>query len=327
MPYRHYTSLMRDQLQLFISQGMTIKEICQEQSVHHSSVYRELRRNSSGGQYISGRAHEKAVELRYQSKPCPKKSNPILGKYIQSSIEDYLSPEQISGRIALDFPTDPKMKVSTETIYTIIYGKIASGINLKPFLRQGHKKRRKRLSGRDLRGCIPNRVMIDDRPSIVEEKTRCGDWEGDTIEGAGKQGYIATFVDRKTKLLIARKMENKKADTMVISAVKAFKEIPADFRETLTLDNGKEFAGHLEMAKKLDLDIFFARPYHSWERGLNEHTNGLLRQFFPKGMSFYDLTHQALAKAVKAINNRPRKILGYRTPQEVWDLQKFALQI
>jgi len=318
---------MRDQLQLFIGQGMTVKDISLEQSVHQSTVYRELRRNSIENQYISGRAHAKANELRYQSKTRPKQSNNILSEYIQKSLEAYYSPEQISGRIKLDFPSEPKMKVSTETVYTIIYEKISSGINLRPFLRQGHKKRRKRLSGRDLRGCIPNRVMIDARPQIVEEKSRCGDWEGDTIEGALKQGYIATFVDRKTKLLIARKMENKKADTMVYSAVKAFKEIPVEFRETLTLDNGKEFAGHLEMAKKLNLDIFFARPYHSWERGLNEHTNGLLRQFFPKGMSFYDLTHQALAKAVKAINNRPRKILGYRTPQEVWDLQKFALQI
>lgn len=327
MPYRHYTSIMRDQLQLFVGQGMTVKEISLEQAVHQSTVYREMRRNSIGPQYISGRAHTKSVELRYASKSCPKQSNFMLTEYIQKSMEAYHSPEQISGRIALDFPSDPNMKVSTETIYTIIYGKIATGINLKPFLRQGHKKRRKRLSGRDLRGSIPNRVMIGARPPIVEEKSRCGDWEGDTIEGALKQGYIATFVDRMTKLLIARKMENKKADNMVISAVKAFKEIPVDFRKTLTLDNGKEFACHLEMAKKIDLDIYFARPYHSWERGLNEHTNGLLRQFFPKGMSFYDLTHQALAKAVKAINNRPRKILGYRTPQEVWDLQKFALQI
>jgi len=327
MPYKHYTSLMRDQLQLLLGQGMNIKEISQELAVHQSSVYREIKRNSVGNQYISGRAQSSAVELRYQSKTCPKQSNPILRDYIQKSLEAYHSPEQISGRIALDFPTDLKMKVSTETVYTIVYGMISMDINLKPFLRQAHKKRRKRLSGRDLRGCIPDRVMIDTRPQIVENKSRCGDWEGDTIEGAMKEGYIATFVDRMTKLLIASKMENKKSATMVTTAIKTFKEIPAEFRETLTLDNGKEFAGHLEMAKKLDMNIFFARPYHSWERGLNEHTNGLLRQFFPKGMSYYNLTHQALAKAVKAINNRPRKILGYRTPQEVWDLQKFALQI
>jgi IS30 family transposase len=143
-------------------------------------------------------------------------------------------------------------------------------------------KPRKRKGAKDRRGQIPDHVSIDERPKIVEEKSRIGDWEGDTIESADKNAYIATFVDRKTKLLLAKLMQDMAAATLNEAAVRAFKPVPAQMRNTLTLDNGKEFAAHKELSQTLGIDVYFAHPYHSWERGFNEHTNGLRRQYLPK---------------------------------------------
>jgi IS30 family transposase len=171
---------------------------------------------------------------------------------------------------------------------------------------------------KDGHGQIPDRVSIDERPKIVEEKSRMGDWEGDTVESAGKNAYIATFVDRKTKFLLAKLMPDKSAATLNHAALRAFKPIPAPRRNTLTLDNGKEFAGHKSLSQALGIDIYFAHPYHSWERGLNEHTNGLIRQYLPKKIPFNTLTQKQLDKIVDKINNRPRKVLGYLTPYEVF---------
>jgi IS30 family transposase len=163
-------------------------------------------------------------------------------------------------------------------------------------------------------GQIGDRVSIDERPKIVEEKSRGGDWEGDTIESAGKNAYRATFVERKTKVLLAKILPDKTAATLNKAAVRAFKPIPAPMRNTLTLDNGKEFAAHKSLSQVLGLDIYFVHPYHSWERGINEHTNRLLRQYLPKKIPFDTLTQKQRDK----INNRPRKVLGYLTPYEVF---------
>jgi len=188
---------------------------------------------------------------------------------------------------------------------------------LRNHLRQGQKKRRKRLSGKDKRGVIPNRTFIDDRPAIVDDKSKMGNWEGDTVEGGNKKGYIATFVERKSKFLVGYTLANKTTDGLVRKAKSAFAKIPEEYLETLTVDNGKEFANHEELAIATKTTVYFAHPYHSWERGLNEHTNGLLRQYFPKGMRLDDLSHQELAKVIRKINNRPRKSLGYRTHREI----------
>jgi IS30 family transposase len=145
-----------------------------------------------------------------------------------------------------------------------------------------------------------------------------GDWEGDAIESAGKNAYTATFVDRKTKFLPAKVMPDKAAATLNRAAVRAFKPIPEGIRNTLTLDNGKEFAAHKDLSQALGIDIYFAHPYHSWERGLNEHTNGLIRQYLPKNIPFDTLTQKKLDKIVDKINNRPRKVLGGLTPYEVF---------
>jgi transposase, IS30 family len=246
-------------------------------------------------------------------------------KCVEKLLRHELSPNEIVGRIELE-EQHPDWHISHETIYQHIYSEAKKDNDLRPYLRQGRKHRHKRLLKKDRRGVIPGRVFIDARPAIVDCKKRRGDWEGDTVEGAQKQGYVATWVDRNTKYLIAHKLDHKTAQELVEGAEKAFRGIPKKYRKTYTVDNGKEFAMHKELAKRLGGKVYFAHPYHSWERGLNENTNGLLRQYLPKSRSFADLTEKELAKIVAKLNNRPRKSLGYRTPREAFYDLPLALQ-
>jgi IS30 family transposase len=285
---------------------------------HPSSVYRELSRNRTGGVYTGSEASEASERRRADNKPSPKLDSHALTREIMILFKQDLSPDQISGRLKAVYPGRPEKQASTSAIYTCIYRETAKDPALKVHFRQKQAKPRHRKGVKDRRGQIIGRVSIDERPKIVEEKSRTGDWEGDTIESAGKNAYIATFVDRKTKFLLAKIMPDKTAASLNKAALRAFNPIPARMRNTLTLDNGKEFSAHKSLSQTLMLDIYFAHPYHSWERGLNEHTNGLIRQYLPKKIPFDTLTQKQLDKIVDKINNRPRKVLGYLTPYEVF---------
>ena len=233
----------------------------------------------------------------------------------------YYSPEQIAGRIKLDYPDDLAMRVSHESVYQYIWEDKKQDGELYKNLRQGRKKHKKRYGKKDNRGVIPNEKSIDERPEIVNKKERFGDWEGDLIIGHNHKGAINTQVERLSKFTSAVKMKDKTAVFMEKATIKAYSDIPEKLRLTMTYDNGTEMANHEKIAKKLGIDIYFAHPYHSWERGLNENTNGLLRQYFPKGTDFTKITQADVDKAVKALNNRPRKTLKYRTPKEVFTEQ------
>lgn len=327
MPYKHFTSDERDALQVMHDKGMDKKSIARILCKDPSSIYRELDRNACHRCYISRKAEIKAQKRRLDSCPRPKLDNKLLLQEIERYFfdQDY-SPEQISGALALHNPGDKSFHVSYETIYKHLYSRKNDLPDLKMHFRHGRRTRHKRLSGKDKRGIIKDRKFIDDRPAIVEGKTRCGDWEGDTIEGAGKKGYVATFVDRKTKYLVAFPLKYKQAELIVEGARKAFANMPTLQKLTLTVDNGKEFSRHVDLGKAIGMDVYFAHPYHSWERGLNEHTNGLLRQYLPKNRSLDTLTKRELAYIVDRINNRPRKSLGYRTPFEMFYRKSFALR-
>jgi IS30 family transposase len=285
---------------------------------HHSSIYREFNRNRSGAVYTGAEAQAASEQRRLENKPSPKSDDEALMGEVTALFKKDLSPDQISGRLRVKHPDRPEKQASTSTIYQHLYEETAKDPSLKEHFRQKQAKPRKRSGTKDRRGQITGRVSIDERPKVVEEKSRVGDWEGDTVESAGKSAYIATFVDRKTKFLLAKLMPDKRASTLNKAAVRAFRGIPPEARNTLTLDNGKEFAAHSSLSEALSIDIFFAHPYHSWERGLNEHTNGLLRQYLPKKIPFATLTQKQLDKIVAKINNRPRKVLGYLTPFEVF---------
>lgn len=325
MPYSHFTNDERDALQILKAIGFEIEIIARFLCKHPSSLYRELARNTSQGLYISGKAHKKAQQRRKLTRHSPVRQNKRLMKCVEKLLRNEYSPDEIVGRIKLE-NQHPDWHISHETIYQYIYTEVKKGNDLRPHLRQGRKYRRKRLLKKDRRGIIPDRVFIDSRPKIVNKKARRGDWEGDTVEGAMKQGYVATWVDRYKKYLVAYKIDHKTAQELLDGAVKAFRDIPKEYRKTFTVDNGKEFALHKELASQLGGKVYFAHPYHSWERGLNENTNGLLRQYLPKNRSLANLTEKELVKIVAKLNNRPRKSLGYRTPREAFFNLPLALQ-
>lgn len=325
MPYAHLTILEREVIAQMYYSKKSLGEIAKRLGRAKSTISREIKRNAVGGvfHYLAVWAQSRAWRRRKDAKGRlpDKMDNPRLKNYVLAKLDKTWSPEQIAGRISQDFPKDRRMRISHETIYQWIKAEKQQGGKLHKRLRQSHRKRRRRYGSSPKTGQIPGRVDIDQRPSVVDDRGRFGDWESDTVEGKGKSGYLVTHVERKSRYLLAAMVGDKRAETVNQGTFRIFRKIPTRLRKTMTVDNGREFTKFKDVEKRLELDVYFAHPYSSWERGLNENTNGLLREFFPKGTDFSKLTHQAVAKAVKQINNRPRKCLNFRTPCEV--LSKF----
>jgi len=305
----HLNQEQRYQIYALFLSGISQKEIAFIAGCSPSTVSRELRRNADKkGLYKPEEAHLKA-KARVKKKEW--KFTEAMKTYILGLLEKYHSPEQIWGRAKLE----GIVMVSIETIYKWIYAQIKLGASLKPFLRWHLAARVKRALSNKKRGQIPDRVLIDDRPEIVEKRERLGDFEVDLVIGKGHHKAILTVVDRASRMLYAALLDNKEAATVTTKLLYILvnKEV-----KTITSDNGKEFAGHKEVAQTLQASYYFAHPYHSWERGSNENANGLLRQFVPKNRPFDDLTEEQLQKYVDNINNRPRKIHGFKSSIEIF---------
>jgi transposase, IS30 family len=297
------------------SGALSIRAIARQMGRSHSTLSRELRRHQTAEQsYRPDKAQLCAQIRRQQAKIAFKHICEQSVGSIKQRLGLYHSPEQIAGALK----RLGQAPVSHETIYQMIYQDHAQMGAYKKYLRQARPKRRKRSGKHSKRGVIPNRVGIEQRPAVAAQKREVGHWEGDTVIGAAHSGAIATYVDKASKYLVARVMPNRTAEVLNEFTIRAFKVIGIERRKTMTFDNGKEFSGHEELAKVLKVSCYFANPYHSWERGLNEHTNGLLRQFFPKGTDFKEVKQKDVDEAVKLINHRPRKALDYRTPHEVF---------
>jgi len=236
-------------------------------------------------------------------------------------IHEEWSPEQIVGRVAME----QGVSISHEWIYQYIYADQRSGGDLYRYLRC-QKVRRKRYGAYDRRGCIPNQVSIDERPAIVDSKRRFGDWEGDTVIGKGHKGALVTLVERKSLYTVIQSVLRKTASAVRVAVVDGLAPY-IDWVHTITYDNGREFADHEGMARDLDARIYFAHPYASWERGLNENTNGLIRQYFPKDRDLTTVTPTEIEQAMDKLNHRPRKSLGYRTPYEVFFNTRTSLAV
>jgi IS30 family transposase len=286
---------------------------------HKSTISRELRRNCGKKGYRPYQADELAYDRQCDAYRA--RITPQTWQQVEGFLRQDWSPEQITGLLKLlKQPT-----VSHECIYQYVYADKRHGGTLHRHLRS-QKKQRKRYSGYVRRGQIPNRTSIDKRPKIVASKTRFGDWEADTIVGAHHKGGILSVVERKSKLTLLCKLSSKGAAELKDNCVALLGPLAARVH-TITVDNGKEFCEHEQIAAKLKARIFFAHPYSSWERGLNENTNGLVRQYFPKKSDFAAITNTDLKRVMDLLNNRPRKTLGYRTPNEVFFKQrKVALQ-
>lgn len=310
----HVTESQRYTIAMMIEQGYRQKEISEVIGKDKSVVSREISRNCDmrSGKYNSKLAQNK-YEKRKREKPKEKKFTKEVQYYIEEKLRLQWSPEQISNSC----DTNKIKMVSTERIYQhIIQDKKTGGVLYENLRRK--KKYRKRIGIAERRGKLKNRLSIHERPKEVDQKTRVGDFEVDLILGANHKGALLTINDRKTGLAKVRLLKSKNAKGVAKAIVKALKGIK-EICKTMTSDNGKEFAQHEYVSKKLGLDFYFADPYSSWQRGANENLNGLIRQYFPKKSSFEQLTWRDIKKVENLLNNRPRKRLGYNTPQNKFD--------
>jgi IS30 family transposase len=312
--YHHVTRDQRCQIQVLKSSHLSQREIAEKVGISQSAVSREIARNSMYYAYFAPGADEKAIRRRSLAARVPKKLKSNLELKIREYIEQDWSPEQISGRLKLEQSKDV---ISHETIYRYIRSDKAVGGLLYKHLRHGGKKYRKRSSKQAGAKLIPNRIDISERPAIVETKSTIGHWEGDTVISHGSKTPLVTVVERKSKLTKIKKVKNKTKKVVGKAIVKILKPLK-DQVDSMTYDNGGEFAGHEKIAKKLGAKIYFATPYRSCERGLNEHTNGMIRQYLPKKFDFVDVSDKKIQEIEDKLNNRPRKVLGYKTPFEVF---------
>ena len=313
MKYTQLTLQKRYQISALQKAGYNQKEIAKELSVHPSTISRELRRNRDRVRGYQPELAQIQSTKKHQEKSKRKSITKRVEKYIRIKLKEDWSPEQISGRMKLD----TGIYVVHETIYRYIYYNKANGGKLYTSLRHKNKKYHKRSNDYKARGTIIDRVMIDNRPKIVEEKSRIGDLEIDTVIGKNHIGALVTVVDRKSKFTIIKNVPSKEARIVTQALIEMIQPIKA-ITHTITSDNGKEFAYHKEVAAALDADFYFANPYHSWERGLNEHTNGLIRQYLPKKSEFTNVSKDEIIMIQNRLNHRPRKALGYKTPYEVF---------
>jgi IS30 family transposase len=317
MSYKHITCEQRIELSALLKAGVPKTLIALQLGLHRSTLWREIRRNKGHRLKYDVRVAQANANRRrrYANEKGDKiKNDKKLRNYIFKKLKLYWSPEQIAGRLKL---SSSETVICHETIYRFIYRKAPE---LIIYLRHQKNKYRKRHGSkkRMIRAREMNKKRIDQRPAIVETRERIGDWEGDIVVGSERYMGILTHVERKSGYLLADKLKRTHAEHVRQVTAKRFGSIPLHQRLTVTYDNGLSFAEHSITERETNIAVYFAHPYHSWERGTNENTNGLLRQFYPKRTPFKGLTQEKLDKIVSLINNRPRKRLRYRTPQEVF---------
>jgi len=320
MSYNHLTMDERNVIYIMQRQGYSNAEIARCLGRHRSTIGRECRRNLSyEGPYNPSTAQALANCRRRAHLRRPKTGHRRLMSYVAERLQKHWSPEQIAGRLSACAPSALKgLTISHTTIYRWIWSDPQRARQFRPFLRIARKPRRKPYGKPSRQGRIPGKRSIDERPQQANERQRLGDWEGDTIVGKGRKGYLLTCVDRTSRYLIARKVKTCAAEPVAERLKQTIGKLPSSKRHSLTLDNGREFARPAELEHKLSVKIFFAHPYHAWERGTNENTNGLLRQYLPKDSDLSILTDNQLRCHVSALNHRPRKYLGFQSSFEVF---------
>lgn len=308
MAYKQLTQEQRYQIKALLDNKISRTQIAATLGVDRSTINREIKRNSGKRGYRPQQAHGKSLARRQG------KSKPRIGAevwaLVEKTLQDDWSPEQVSGKLKAS-----GISVSHERIYQHVYADKRAGGRLWEHLRHP-KKYRKRAGGRDRRGKIPNRRSIDERPAIVNERSRIGDWEADLILGKNHQGVALTLTERKSRFTLLRTFPSKHADP-ITQGIKELLKWDARLK-TITFDNGKEFAGHEEIASALNVDCYFAHPYASWERGTNENTNGLIRQYLPKDRDLKNISMEEETWIMDKLNLRPRKCLDFKTPYEVF---------
>ncbi|MHB2029598.1 MAG: IS30 family transposase [Acidimicrobiales bacterium] len=313
MAYRRISAEERTLIYRWIQEGQPQSEIARRLSRSRGSISREIARNTGLRGYRPKQAHENA---QAQAKRAgPRRFTDEVRAEAEARIEEGWTPAIISGRARLE----GRPWVSAETIYQHVYADAKAGGTLWKSLPRAKRKRRRRCPRQDGRGRgqIPNQRRIDTRPAEVEARQTVGHWEGDLINGANGTGNLATLVERSSRFTLVDRTESKEAEEVAATICGLFKTLPLRARRSVTLDNGKEFARHEDIAKDAVLDVFFAHPYHSWERGTNENTNGLIRRLHPKKSSFAGIGQAEINRIDTFLNDRPRKCLGWSTPREI----------
>jgi IS30 family transposase len=309
--YTHFTDEERMEFYALRKAGTIMTKICQLMGRSRATLYRELNRNSGDRGYRPKQAQVRA-QKRLES-PRHSKWSVAVQAYVTKALETDFSPKQISATMTLD----GLEAISHERIYQFIYQDMQAGGMLYTHLRiRGTKKYRKRYGKHDYRGKIPNRVDIDQRPKNIENRKRTGDWEADLVSGAHHKGFLVTLVDRKTRFTLIGHVKHKTVELVTAETIRLLQESKLPVH-TVTYDNGREFNGHMSVAHALDCKTYFAKPYHSWERGTNENTNGLIRQYFSKGTDLRIVEKADIEHAMDRLNDRPKEVLDFKSPRMV----------
>jgi IS30 family transposase len=302
--YKQLSQAQRYQIEILKKAGKNQKEIAELLGVSAPTISRELNRNKGQKGYRPKQAQIKADKRRKQAAKATKMTLALI-ILIEARIVLDWSPEQVSGQLKAELG----ILISHERIYQHIWANKRHSGTLYTHLRQSNKKRKKQYGSKDKRGQIRNRVSIDERPAIVAEKTRIGDWEIDTVIGQNHQGALVTIVDRVSKFTLIKKVDSKHAEVVTAATIILLQPY---------LDKTLTIAGHETLKEQLSANVYFAHPYCSWERGLNENTNGLIRQYFTKGSSFENITDDEVEAVMNKLNHRPRKTLKFKTPHTVF---------
>lgn len=312
MAYTRVTEEERKLIYRWRQDDNSFREIARRLGRAASSIYRELVRNQGLRGYRPKQAHEKAQAQA--KRPGPRQFTDEVRADAETRLKEGWTPEMISERARLE----GRSSVCKETIYKHVYADAKAGGTLWRNLPRAKRKRHRRCprqEGRG-RGRIPNQRMIYTRPAEVETRKTVGHWEGDLINGAHDTGNLVTLVERNMRYTLVGRTDSKEAEEVTREIIAQFEALPQTVRLSLTLDNGKEFARHEDIALNTQMDVFFARPYHSWERGTNENMNGLIRRLYPKKSSFAGIGEAELKRIDRFLNDRPRKCLGWMTPRE-----------
>lgn len=328
MTYHHLSLDERNQIQQQLNQGHGVRAIAQTLNRHQSTISREIRRGISRTQtqtYCASQTHHTSQQQRHRGHGKLSLDHPNW-----PTIRDYLdqgwSPQQITGRLKHMHPDQPTWVVSHQTIYTFIHA-LPRGELKKELLSYLRKKGKPSKASTDARGKIANMRLIHDRPEEIGGRSIGGHWEGDLIKGAGNKSAVGTLVERKSRFVVLVKLPDATAASVLQGFSEAFERIPAVIRESMTYDQGKEMACHEELSERIKMDIYFCDPHSPWQRGSNENANGLIREYLPKGVDLSTFDQDYLDKIARALNGRPRKVLGFLTPEEVFSQEVIRLKV
>lgn len=318
--YHHLTPSEREEISIELAQGSSLRSIAALLNRSSSTVSREVNRHTRSNIYRANIASEEALKRSHQPRQKRKLDKyPTLKHFVFKHLEKRWSPQQIAKKLTLLYPSDMIMRISHESIYQYIYilPRTTLKRQLASELRRAHKNRRKRKG--QAKSCpIQDYLSIEERPQEVADRIVPGHWEGDLIVGAQNKSAIGTLVERTTRFTLIVKLPAKDAKTVRKAFSKKLKSLPASLKKTLTYDQGQEMAQHKLFTKDSNIQVYFAHPHSPWERGTNENTNGLIRDFFPKGTDFSTISAQKLNAVQTLLNERPRKVLDWLSPSEAF---------